>query len=611
MQPQFHKKRAFGATYPVSLLLAWQQAPPSTPTNLPRKHTGERPFQCHCSRRFSRLDNLRQHAQTVHVNEDIPIGSLAATGTRFQRQIRTDRVRAPAAGRARSSTAGSLIGPSRGHSKSFSTSNIGTITSIGPSMYSPRDDLPRRPPPLATADPRSRQVLESGLYHAAVDGYRPVTPTNYATPTSATFSNGPGSPRWTGNVISPSPSHSRPHSMYATGSRTPVRRLSVPSAEGNFYHSPTAATNGRALYPLNASNSALFSSPERGGVAMSPESPGVSSNWSRRESISSTDEAWRRRTWHPGSREFNGGRGGAPPSSASASNVGQPPSGSSLGHFQTGPDPPLPIANPATQQSNMRLPGIDTFLNMRIRRPVTPPLRGPSPMAIDSDRHVTSGAPAAIQRSTMEHSADGHRAPPSHWETPLNRGLDRLDLEARTPPRDSAGAWASDAERAVQAQAEQSLRNQHQPSVRFETDTRGPPTHFADASTDAPYVRGHQHTMSAPAFNGLTPRQLKRQAWYNGPSSSPNGGRDHHTGSRVDRMVHPNLADGFSGFPARGVPQTVHEHQTQQQSTFRQEPSAYASQDRDREGEQSDPLSRLDALVAVATSEVQASAKAY
>ncbi|KAI7108928.1 hypothetical protein KC324_g20261, partial [Hortaea werneckii] len=56
-----------------------------------RKHTGERPFQCHCSRRFSRLDNLRQHAQTVHVNEDIPGDSLAATSTRFQRQIRTDR----------------------------------------------------------------------------------------------------------------------------------------------------------------------------------------------------------------------------------------------------------------------------------------------------------------------------------------------------------------------------------------------------------------------------------------------------------------------------------------------------------------------------------------
>lgn len=34
-----------------------------------RKHTGERPFRCHCNRYFSRLDNLRQHIQTVHANE--------------------------------------------------------------------------------------------------------------------------------------------------------------------------------------------------------------------------------------------------------------------------------------------------------------------------------------------------------------------------------------------------------------------------------------------------------------------------------------------------------------------------------------------------------------
>ncbi|ODN88775.1 RNA polymerase II transcription factor [Cryptococcus wingfieldii CBS 7118] len=31
-----------------------------------RKHTGERPFPCHCGKAFSRLDNLRQHAATVH-----------------------------------------------------------------------------------------------------------------------------------------------------------------------------------------------------------------------------------------------------------------------------------------------------------------------------------------------------------------------------------------------------------------------------------------------------------------------------------------------------------------------------------------------------------------
>ncbi|KAK9380290.1 uncharacterized protein V2V93DRAFT_372153 [Kockiozyma suomiensis] len=38
-----------------------------------RKHTGERPFRCHCNRTFSRLDNLRQHAHTVHANEHVPI----------------------------------------------------------------------------------------------------------------------------------------------------------------------------------------------------------------------------------------------------------------------------------------------------------------------------------------------------------------------------------------------------------------------------------------------------------------------------------------------------------------------------------------------------------
>ncbi|KAJ3775639.1 hypothetical protein FB446DRAFT_637543 [Lentinula raphanica] len=34
-----------------------------------RKHTGERPFTCHCGKNFSRLDNLRQHAQTVHADK--------------------------------------------------------------------------------------------------------------------------------------------------------------------------------------------------------------------------------------------------------------------------------------------------------------------------------------------------------------------------------------------------------------------------------------------------------------------------------------------------------------------------------------------------------------
>jgi len=125
-----------------------------------RKHTGERPFQCHCSRRFSRLDNLRQHAQTVHVNEDIPTDSLAASGTRFQRQVRTERAR-PMGNRSRASTGGSQPSGGRGHHRnSLSASSIGSVMS----NYSAREDPRKRPSPLPLAsDPRARLSLET--YH--------------------------------------------------------------------------------------------------------------------------------------------------------------------------------------------------------------------------------------------------------------------------------------------------------------------------------------------------------------------------------------------------------------------------------------------------------------
>lgn len=62
-----------------------------------RKHTGERPFPCHCGKAFSRLDNLRQHAATVHSDQGhlnnamldslTPVHSaLSARATREQRK---------------------------------------------------------------------------------------------------------------------------------------------------------------------------------------------------------------------------------------------------------------------------------------------------------------------------------------------------------------------------------------------------------------------------------------------------------------------------------------------------------------------------------------------
>ncbi|KAJ7738763.1 hypothetical protein B0H16DRAFT_89923 [Mycena metata] len=66
-----------------------------------RKHTGERPFACHCAKQFSRLDNLRQHAQTVHsAPEDKPLNermmrALAGVNASMMAGVRSRRSRFP------------------------------------------------------------------------------------------------------------------------------------------------------------------------------------------------------------------------------------------------------------------------------------------------------------------------------------------------------------------------------------------------------------------------------------------------------------------------------------------------------------------------------------
>jgi C2H2 transcription facotor len=521
-----------------------------------RKHTGERPFQCHCSRRFSRLDNLRQHAQTVHVNEDIPIDSLAATGTRFQRQIRTDRVRQP--GRARAATSGSLGGGSRSHAKSLSTSSINSIAS----NFSAREDIRRRPPPLVMADPRSRLSIES--YHSnAADSqfsYRPVSPSDFSTPTSATFSTGQSSPKWGSGIASPSSSHSRSHSMYA-GSRTPGRRLSVPSG-GNPFQSPHGANLGRALFGPGAINN-----PNPGALspATSVMASPTSSMFSRRDSITSAaDEAWRRRTWHPDSSNFTTAN-----TSSRLSNVITP------SQFQSPVSGPLPIADPAAQSNNVRLPGIESFDPIP-RRPVSPPRRNPSPMLIDSEPPRPQAPPALMP---VAENLSEDRTGTTNWDMGLHRGLTRLDITSNTtPPRDSAGTWAQEARQAVEAQAE---RVRLTPTVRFNDnvmiESSGPAT---------PAGRSlHQHTMSAPSFTHS--RETKRHGWYHGPVTVHAEARPEKT-ARVERMVHPNISH-FSGFPARNEP------------IPQQPPQADANGNRDS-------MLRLEALVAVATSENNATA---
>lgn len=165
------------------------------------------------------------------------------------------------------------------------------------------------------------------------------------------------------------------------------------------------------------------------------------------------------------------------------------------------------------------------------------------------------------------------------YDASLQRGLNRLDISHRTPPRDSAGSWASEANRAVQAQAERVQVQVNPPTVRFEDQV--PPSRQFPPSVHSGRSL-HQHTMSAPSI--ATTRENKRHGWYHGPAPPqppseqiPQDPRGPH----VDRMVHPNFT-GFSGFPAR-------EQQTQPQQ-------------QDGQGNP-ESLRRLEALVAVATSE--------
>jgi hypothetical protein len=82
---------------------------------------------------------------------------------------------------------------------------------------------------------------------------------------------------------------------------------------------------------------------------------------------------------------------------------------------------------------------------------------------------------------------------------------------------------------------------------------------------------------------------MKRHGWYGGDvtihPAYPPPGRSQH----VDRIVHPNLVNGFSGFPAREPPVS-------------EEPHEEAEMAHPHLPSNSDPqLRRLEALVAVAT----------
>ncbi|KAI9777502.1 MAG: hypothetical protein M1816_004707 [Peltula sp. TS41687] len=470
-----------------------------------RKHTGERPFQCHCARRFSRLDNLRQHAQTVHVNEEIPNDSLAATGARFQRQVRNDRVR-PGGSRSRASTMSSQTSHGRGHSRNLSTSSIGSTTS----SVSYRDDGRRRPPPLVVATHRSSQPsLSIDTFRSPPDspgsrefyqGYSTQSPGDYSTPTSATYSTGPGSPRFPTGFRSPGSGIAQPGVFW--DGRSPGRRLSVPSGVNPFQSPGAQVGHGyrQSHYsPLTSSHSSTFSG--MNSVLGSP----TSSIFSPIRPFGPQETELKRRTWHPDSRP----------------NVNSPLANSSMAYL------PSNLRRPTLSQNHSmtygtRLPGIESF----DRRPSTPPIRQTSPMQVD-----TSSRPP-IFPGPVEHTPAGpdHQRGMAEWDMSLHQNLNNLGIDNAVPPapeirmrwplasQDPAGGYSP-----YRPQQRVSMDATYQSSTpRLSVDQQ---RHMAIEQARAPpsepvHTQQQPPSQPPPPPPPETPRKNKRQGWYAGPPSA-------------------------------------------------------------------------------------------
>ncbi|KAI0628926.1 hypothetical protein C8Q77DRAFT_1021698, partial [Trametes polyzona] len=106
-----------------------------------RKHTGERPFTCHCGKQFSRLDNLRQHAQTVHADKQDQNERMMQELT----SLHASMTAASKGGPARSKRAQAAVSATSSVSPTTAASLNGSI----PSMAVKQEDLSHAVHPLA------------------------------------------------------------------------------------------------------------------------------------------------------------------------------------------------------------------------------------------------------------------------------------------------------------------------------------------------------------------------------------------------------------------------------------------------------------------------------
>ena len=400
------------------------------------------------------------------MNEEIPTDSLAATGTRFQRQIRTDRVR-PSNSRSRASTVSSTGSHGRGHGRNLSTSSIGSTTST-----ISRDDSRRRPPPLLMSGDSKRRSLDPSRTPEPQYSYQHEPSEGPSTPTSTTFSNEPDSPGYRSSFGSPASGLSRSGAIYGRGNHG--RRLSVPSATTPFQSPYMNQFTPAFMSPLTPSNASHISN--QSSALGSPMNSTYS--FARQDHAQAAEaEAWRRRTWHPSTYQ----------------SIHNRPATSGLSYYQT-PDAPRPAFAPqatsAARDTN-RLPGIEAFDQMS-RTNAPPQNRVPSPMQVDAPGKPPIYAGPANEANTGPYDRRGHAS----WDMSLHHNLTRLDLANSTPPRD-VNAWR-----------QQTIPENHDAGPR---PTSNPAPQAPIIHQEVPYRQ-----VEAPAPPPQTSMRAKRQGLYLG-----------------------------------------------------------------------------------------------
>jgi len=424
---------------------------------------------CHCGRWFSRLDNLRQHSSTVHADEEIPSNSLAATGTRYQRHGRPERVRP----RSRAQSQSDIQPPTEQQLQPTPPAALG----------SPMEDrrTRRRPDPIVVPQDAARD-------ESAFNQYRDHTPPDSPASSVSTFRFGGGGVYR--NRAAPYPAVAESPAATPTSSRIGSNSDSPFGSPGGYSHRGSVAYDGtsssvaaRRLSMPHPPTPSLFAAPPQvlphlgyAGPAAAPAS--------RRDSLTSVIADDRRRTWHMGTPvSVNFQRDIVSPTTQSFART--------TIHSPTEPGhPPMPHSRPAHTD---RLPSIHHVLQEFA--PSTPEHQRSSWAGDTLERPGTSELKRPFHEGIS--AVSGRRVAPGQVRSSHGRSISNIETKGwgggQSNPF-SLGPWGGD----TRDRREASLQPNTSLSVEGNNRHSG---YFGGALSNIPSPREHRHSFGSSDSN--------------------------------------------------------------------------------------------------------------